>query len=288
MTAFANTAFTGETAWITGASSGIGAALARALHQHGANVVLSGRNRAALDAVAAECGAASGKALVLPFEATDFATIPEVVEQAWDWAQQRSGGIDMLINNAGISQRSLAIDTDLAVYQAIVNVDLLGPIALTQAQLGRMAAHAKAGKSGRIVMISSVAGKVGSPMRTGYSAAKFGLIGYADALRAETAHLGLQVHVIAPGSIRTDVSRNALTADGSRRGASDAAIEKGIDPDEAAETMLAAIARGEREIIVARGVELQLGEARRTPEPLMDQMAAFVAAGYADRMKAEG
>ena len=284
MTTFANTAFGDETAWITGASSGIGAALARALHKGGASLVLSGRNRAALDAVAAECGAAAGRALVLPFEATDFGAIPDVVELAWEWAKQRSGGIDMLVNNAGISQRSLAIDTDLAVYQAIIGVDLLAPIALTQAQLGRMVAR----KSGRIVMISSVAGKVGVPLRTGYSAAKFGLIGYADALRAETAHLGLQVHVIAPGSIRTDVSRNALTGDGSPRGASDAAIEKGIDPDEAAATMLAAIARGEREIIIARGIELQLGEARRTPEALLDQMAAMVAAGYTDRMKAEG
>lgn len=270
------TEFAGQTAWITGASSGIGAALARAFRKAGARLVLSGRNEAALEALAAELG----ETLVLPFEATDYTAIPALAERAWDWA----GGIDCLVNNAGISQRSLAVDSDFAVYDRIIAVDLLAPIALTQALIAKMAARG----SGRIVMISSVAGKVGSPMRTGYSAAKFGLIGYADALRAETAHLGLQVHVIAPGSIRTDVSRNALTADGSRRGTSDAAIDNGIDPDEAAATMLAAIARGEREIIVARGVELQLGEARRTPEPLMDQMAAFVASGYAERMKAEG
>ena len=277
------TAFVGETAWITGASSGIGAALARALHKGGASLVLSGRNRAALDAVAAECGAAAGRALVLPFEATDFAAIPGVVEQAWEWAKQRSGGIDMLVNNAGISQRSLAIDTDLAVYQAIVGVDLLAPIALTQAQLGRMADR----KSGRIVMISSVAGKAGVPLRTAYCAAKFGLIGYADALRAEVAGLGLTVHVIAPGSIRTGVSRNALTADGTARGVSDSAIDNGMDADLAAETMLTAIAVNAREIVIAEGIEQWLAEQTRTPEAVFDQTAAFMAAGYAQRMVEE-
>jgi short-subunit dehydrogenase len=277
------TAFVDQTAWITGASSGIGAALARALHKGGANVVLSGRNRAALDAVAVECGAASGKALVLPFEATDFAAMPAVVEQAWDWAKQRSGGIDVLVNNAGISQRSLAIDTGLAVYQAIVGVDLMAPIALTQAQLGRMAER----KAGRIVMISSVAGKAGVPLRTAYCAAKFGLIGYADALRAETAHLGLTVHVIAPGSIRTGVSRNALTADGTPRGISDSAIDNGMDADLAAATMLTAIAAGEREIVVAEGIEQWLAEQTRTPEAVFDRVAGFMAAGYAQRMVEE-
>ncbi|WP_295630882.1 SDR family NAD(P)-dependent oxidoreductase [Novosphingobium sp.] len=277
------TAFVGETAWITGASSGIGAALARALHKGGANVVLSGRNRAALDAVATECGAGAGRALVLPFEATDFVAIPRVVEQAWDWAQQHSGGIDLLVNNAGISQRSLAIDTDLAVYQSIVGVDLMAPIALTQAQLGRMAAR----KSGRIAMISSVAGKAGVPLRTAYCAAKFGLIGYADALRAEVSALGLTVHVIAPGSIRTGVSRNALTADGTPRGISDSAIDNGMDADLAASTMLTAIAADEREIVIAEGIEQWLAEQTRTPEAVFDRTASFMAAGYAQRMVAE-
>ncbi len=268
--------FSGQVAWITGASSGIGAALAKALSKQGARLVLSGRNVAALEAVAAECAGA----LVLPFEITDMAAIAPAVEQAWEW----SGGIDILINNAGISQRSLAIDTSYAVYDRIIGVDLLAPIALTQAILPRMAARG----SGRLVMISSIAGKVGVPLRTAYSAAKFGLIGYSDALRAEIAHLGIKVHVVAPGSIRTDVSRNALTADGSARNASDKAIENGIDPDLAATEMLTAIANDEREIVIAAGPELAMGELRRTPDALFDQMAGLMAAGYADKMKAEG
>ncbi|WP_338467872.1 SDR family NAD(P)-dependent oxidoreductase [Novosphingobium sp. ZN18A2] len=273
-------AFSGQVAWITGASSGIGAALARALAGKGARLVLSGRNEAALREVGMGCG----DCLILPFEATDHDAAQAAADKAWAWAEPISGGIDMLVNNAGISQRSLAVDTAFPVYQRIVDVDLLAPIALTQALLPRMIAR----ESGRIVMISSVAGKVGSPMRTAYSAAKFGLFGYSDALRTEVSHLGIKVQVIAPGSIRTGVARNALTADGSARGVSDKAIENGLDPDAAAEDMLAAIAADEREIVVAVGMEKQIGELRRTPDALFDQMAALVAGGYAEKMKEEG
>ena len=268
--------FAGQTAWITGASSGIGAALARALAAQGAHLVLSGRNVAALEAVAKDCG----QALVLPFETTDQTALAPAVAQAWAWAAERSGGIDLLVNNAGISQRSLAVDTDFAVYERIIGVDLLAPIALTQALLPQMVARG----SGRIAMISSIAGKVGVPLRTAYCAAKFGIAGYADALRAEVAHLGLQVHNIYPGSVRTDVSRNALTADGSSRGVSDQAIDNGIDPDVAVQAMITAMLAGEREIIVAEGAELKMGEARRTPDALLDQIGGFMAAGYVERM----
>ncbi|HVR91135.1 MAG TPA: SDR family NAD(P)-dependent oxidoreductase [Novosphingobium sp.] len=271
--------FSGQAVWITGASSGIGAALARALANQGARLILSGRNVAALEAVAADCG----ETLVLPFETTDRAAIAPAIEQALQWSAKSSGGIDLLVNNAGISQRSLAVDTAMAVYDRIIDVDLLAPIALTQAVLPHMAKRG----SGRIAMISSIAGKVGVPLRTAYSAAKFGLAGYADALRAEVAATGIKVHVIYPGSIRTDVSRNALTSDGTRRGASDKAIDNGIDPDVAAADMLSAMLRGEREIIIAEGAERAMGELRRTPDALFDQIAAMMAAGYAERMKAE-
>jgi dehydrogenase/reductase SDR family protein 7B len=268
--------YSGQTAWITGASSGIGEALAKELAARGAKLILSGRNREALERVNAACG---GDGLVLPFEATDYAALPELAARAWQWR----GGVDLLVNNAGISQRSLAVETPFSVYERILGVDLLAPIALTQAVLPQMAAR----QSGRLAFISSIAGKVGVPLRSAYCAAKFGLAGYADSVRAETAHLGLQVHVIFPGSIRTDVSRNALTADGTRRGASDSAIDNGIDPDEAAADMLDRMLAGEREIIVARGIETELGEARRTPDAMFDRIAAMMAAGYAERMKAE-
>jgi dehydrogenase/reductase SDR family member 7B len=127
--------FQGSCWWVTGASSGIGTALAQALSKAGANLILSGRNVSALNDVAARCEA---KSLVLPFEATDYAAIPAVVDKAWTWAGQHGGRISGLVNNAGISQRSLAVETVFDVYQKIVAVDLLAPIALTQALLPRM------------------------------------------------------------------------------------------------------------------------------------------------------
>lgn len=268
--------FKGQCWWITGASSGIGASLARALAARGASLIVSGRNVDALEEVARSCP----DALVLPFEATDFGKIPEIAERAWSW----KGRVDGLVNNAGISQRSLAIDTAFAVYRKIIDVDLLAPIALTQALLPRMV---RAG-GGRIVAISSVAGLLGSPLRSAYSAAKHGLIGYHDSVRAENEHLGIQVHVVAPGPIRTDVSRNALSGDGSRRGVSDAAIDNGMLPEEAAKAILAAIEAGRRELVLATGRELDLATLRRRdPEALFDRMSAVVRDGYAQKMAAD-
>ncbi len=264
----------GKAVWITGASSGIGAGLARAYAQRGCRLILSGRNEAALAQVAAQCGVDH---LILPFEASDFAAAQAAADQAWDW----SGGIDVLVNNAGISQRSLAVDTDFSVYRKMIDIDLLGPIALTQALLKRMVAR----KAGQIVMISSLAGKVGSPLRSAYCAAKHGLIGYADSLRIELSPHGISVIGVTPGSIRTDVSRNAITADGGRRGISDEAIDTGIDPDDFARQMLAAIDAGQREVaIAAHGMEQMIADVRRTPEELFDKMIAAFNSGYAAKM----
>jgi dehydrogenase/reductase SDR family member 7B len=266
--------------WITGASSGLGEALALALTDEGAHLILSGRNESALEGVASQCAAKGVQTLILPFEATDYAKVPDIAAQAWGWRGQVHG----LINNAGISQRSLAIETDFVVYEKIIAVDLLAPIALTQANLPRMVAAG----GGKIVAISSVAGIVGSPLRSAYSAAKHGVIGYHDSVRCENEHLGVQVHVVAPGSVATNVSRNALNADGSVRGASDAAIDAGMSPAEFAATTLAEIKAGKREIIVATGIEAHISDLRRTdPDALFDQMSVMVAAGYAQKMKAE-
>jgi dehydrogenase/reductase SDR family protein 7B len=260
--------------WITGASSGIGKAIAQALAAKGASLILSGRNVEALEAVAQGCD----DALVLPFEVTSFDKIPAITDQAWAW----KGRIDGLVNNAGISQRSLAIETDFKVYQQLIDVDLLAPIALTQAVLPKMVGAG----GGRIVAISSVAGIVGVPLRSAYCAAKHGLIGYHDAVRAENEHLGLQVHVISPGSVSTNVSRNALTADGAKRGVSDAAIDNGMPPAESAQRILSAIEAGTRELILATGTEYDIAQLRRqNPDALFDVVSNMVREGYAQSMK---
>jgi len=267
--------FNGKVVWITGASSGIGAALAREWASRGAHLVLSGRDEARLAEVARDCG----ETLLLPFDVRDDAALAEATAKALAW----KGHVDVAVANAGVSQRSPALKTDMSVYREIIDIDLTAQIAFTQGLIAHMAERG----SGALLFISSIAGKVGVPMRTAYCAAKFGLAGYADALRAELSQKGVSVHVIFPGSIATDVSRNALTADGTKRGRSDKAIEEGIAPADAAKTMVDAVAGGEREIIVAEGMEKAMGEMRRTPDQLFDQIAAMVASGYIERMEAE-
>lgn len=269
--------FADQTIWITGGSSGIGAALATEWAKRGAKIILSGRDEARLAEVA---GSLDTDTLTLPFDVRDDAAMLAATDQAITW----TGNVDLFVANAGISQRSQALKTDMQVYRDIIDVDLTSQIAASQALLPHMAARG----SGKLVFISSIAGKVGVPMRTAYCAAKFGLIGYADALRAEMSARGVDVHVIAPGSVATNVSRNALTSDGTKRGKSDDAIDNGIPPAEAAETIVSAIAAGQREIIVARGMEEAMGEMRRTPDALFDQVAALVASGYIEKMEAEG
>lgn len=243
-----------QVVWITGASSGIGAALARAYAKAGAALILSGRRRDALEAVARDCGA-HVQTLILPFEALDFETLPSFVAQALAWKNR----IDILVNNAGISQRSLAVDTDFSVYKQIVDVDLMAPIRLSQLVLPHMLAQ----QSGHLVQIASIAGKVGVPLRTAYCAAKHGLIGYSDALRAEVAALGVKVTVVTPGYVRTNIAMNALTADGERQGHSDDHIDAGLDPDDVAQTIVAAVAHGTPEVAMGGRQELLAVKLRR-------------------------
>lgn len=265
--------YTGKTAWVTGASSGIGAALARDLAGRGAHLVLSGRDEARLAEVAADCG----EALILPFDVRDDAALADATDKAIAW----KGGVDLAFANAGVSQRSRALNTDMQVYRDIIDIDLTSQIAFSQGLIGHMVERG----SGGLAFISSIAGKVGVPMRTAYCAVKFGLAGYADALRAELSQSGVGVHVVYPGSVATNVSRNAVTGDGSLRGRSDRAIDEGIPAGEAAAKMLDSIAAGEREIIVARGMEENMGQVRRTPDAVFDQVAAMVAAGYMEKME---
>jgi short-subunit dehydrogenase len=257
----------GKWLWITGASSGIGKGLALAAAGEGARLVLSGRNRAALDAVAAQCPGS----MVEAFEATDLDRLPAIV----DHVQAATGGVDWLVNNAGISQRSLALDTDFQVYRTLMDVDFFAPLRLTQLVLPAMVRRG----SGRIINNASVAGKVGSPLRTGYCAAKHALVGWSDALRAEIAQYGVKVHVLTPGFVATGIGANALTADGSVKGAGEDPVDAGISIHEAARQILAGIAADAPEIAVGRegAAEMQLlGLKRQDPEgcfALMAQMA---------------
>jgi dehydrogenase/reductase SDR family protein 7B len=274
-----NMRFAGKRVWITGASSGIGAALAAGFAAEGARLILSGRRREALGAVANEIG---GEALILPFETTDWDALRGAVDKAWGWRD----GVDILVNNAGVSQRSLAIDTAPEVYRSLVEIDLIAPIWLTQLILPLMAARG----GGHIVAISSVAGRLGPLLRTGYAAAKHGIIGYCDSLRAEveTAY-GIKVTTILPGSVRTQVSTNALSGDGTKRGASDANIEAGMEPAACAGRIIDAVADGVRELVVAEGGEAFAAQLRhKDPERLFDMLSAQGATLAKEREQAGG
>ena len=268
--------FQDKVVWITGASSGIGAALVRAAAGRGSWVIASGRRVAELKRVTGD----GTQALVLPFEVTDYAALPGVVEKAWDWR----GRVDVLVNNAGVSQRSLALDTDFQVYRRLIEIDYLAPVALTQLVLPRMVER----RSGHVAAVSSVAGKVGSPLRTGYSGAKHAIVGYFDSLRAEVeAAYGIGVSVVLPGSVRTSIAVNALTGDGSARGRSDANIDAGMDPAAVAETILDGIDAGKPEIVVADGRELGALQLRSQDPQTLFAVLAMEGARLA-KLRAEG
>lgn len=264
-----------KTVWVTGASSGIGRAIAKTFSEQGADIILSGRRVDALEETKAML---STDALILPFDVTDYDALAAHVDTAWSW----KGRVDVLVNNAGITQRSLALHTEPEVYTKLINIDLIAPIWLTQLNLPKMA---EAGGA-QIIAISSVAGRIGAPLRTAYCAAKHGLIGYMDALRAEV-ELGHNIKVlnVLPGSVSTNIDVNALSGDGEKHGKKDENIAQGHDPMECAAAILKAMEDGERELIFAEGLELQVAKMRHEdPEQLftlLGQMGAQTAAAYA-------
>ncbi|MBO0936087.1 SDR family oxidoreductase [Fibrella sp. HMF5335] len=234
--------FNQKTAWITGASSGIGEALAVELARQGARLVLSARRETELQRVAKATGLPADAVLVLPLDVTDAADLAEKVQTVL----ARFGRVDYVFQNAGITQRSLVQDTDPVVYRRLMDVNFFGAVALTQAVLPQLLTQ----KSGHFVVTSSVAGKIGVKQRSGYCASKHALHGFFDSLRAEVANEGLRVTIVCPGYIRTPISSSALSASGEVYGKSDRAQEQGMPADECARRILKAVAAGREEIYV--------------------------------------
>jgi short-subunit dehydrogenase len=204
--------------WITGASSGIGEALAYELAQKKCKLILSARNVAALALVKSNC--INTNVFVLPFDLADFDNAKSIVEKAI----VAFGKIDILVNNGGVSQRSLIVETDFEVDKRIIEVDYLGTVALTKALLP----HFITNKSGHFVTITSLMGKFGSPYRSGYCGAKHALHGFFDVLRMEHYKDFLDVTLVCPGFIQTNVAKNALTANGTSQNINDEATKNGM------------------------------------------------------------
>jgi dehydrogenase/reductase SDR family protein 7 len=244
--------FKNQVIWITGGSSGIGEALAVQFVAAGSKIVLSARREEELNRVKDLCvasGAAREDVLIAPLDVTSHDAMPPVVQQVI----QEFGRIDMLINNAGISQRSLCVDTDMSVYRQLFEVDVLGQIALTKHVLPLMLEQG----TGHIAITSSVAGKIGAAQRTGYCAAKHAVMGFYDALRAEVARQGIRVTTITPGFIKTNISVNALKGDGSEFGTTDKNIAGGMDVTRCAEVIMKGFRKGTPEIAVGEGIEMK-------------------------------
>lgn len=229
------------TIWITGASSGLGEALAIAFAQKGATIILSGRDKEKLEAVKKQCKK-SVKHHIVAFDISDA----EQTKNAYSEAQAQAGKIDWLINNAGISQRSLIMETDEEVERKIMEIDYFAQTRLTRLVLPDMLAQG----GGKIVMISSIAGLLGTQYRGAYGAAKAAIHLWANSLRAELFDQGIEVATVFPGFIKTNVSINALTGDGSAQGTMDEATSNGLSASTFAKQMLKALSKGEEYIII--------------------------------------
>jgi len=230
-----------KTIWITGASSGIGEALAYELASRDATLVLSARREDELVRVRSACKN-SQRHKIVALDLAGSNSVDAIVEQVW----QDVSGVDLLINNAGLSQRALAMDTSLEVHRKIMEVNYFGTVALTQAILPHLLLQG----SGGVITVSSLVGKFATPLRSAYSASKHAITAYMDSLRAELHGKGLQFTTIYPGFIRTNLTYKALLGDGSEQNSMDRAQEEGMAPELCAKKIIKAYESGKAEAYI--------------------------------------
>ena len=234
--------FENKVVWITGASSGIGEATAYKFAEEGAMLILSARREEELIRVKNNIHSAEDNVQILPI---DLEKLDEIEAKAME-AKSFFGKIDIVFNNAGISQRSATNETSLEVYQKLMNLNFFGVIALTKAVLPMM----KQQKAGHVVVTSSVAGKVATPLRSGYCASKHALHGFFDSLRSEVYDDNINVTIICPGYVNTNISYNAVSADGSKYGKLDKNQENGLTVEACADKIVNAIFRKKEEVYI--------------------------------------
>lgn len=229
--------------WITGASSGIGEALAYELSKYNHKIIISSRNADALKKVQLNC-AHTENVRIVPLDLTAFDKMEQYVEEAL----KAFGNIDILINNGGVSQRSLIAETDFLVDKKILEVNYLGTVALTKALLP----HFLARKTGHYVTVTSLMGKFGTPYRSSYCGAKHALHGFFDVLRMEHQKDGIDVTLICPGFVATNVAKNALTGKGEKQQTDDKATQNGLSAEAFAKKMMKAISKKKFEAYIGK------------------------------------
>jgi len=234
-------AFRDRVAWVTGASSGIGAALAERLAAAGARLILSSNDEVGLNRIADSLPSKEHLA-VLPLDLAKAETLMVCAEKALACF----GRLDLLFNNAGVSQRELAEHTRIDIDRRIMEINYFGPLALTKAVLP----HFLARRAGHFVVVSSMAGKIGAPLRSAYAASKHALHGFFDSLRAEVAARGVRVTLVCPGFVHTNISVNALCGDGRPHGTMDPRTARGMSPLQCANRILHVVAHGKNEAYI--------------------------------------
>ncbi len=228
--------------WITGASSGIGEALALEMAGKSISLVLSGRNIEKLGQIRSVCEQKGAQVALFPFDLEDTDAIREVV----DAVIKEFGHIDLLINNGGISQRSLVEETPLTIDQKVMNINFFGNIALTKALLPYMLKNG----SGHIAVTTSIVGRFGFPLRSAYAASKHALYGFYESLMIELAEKNIKVTMICPGRINTPISLNAINNKGEKYNKMDEGQENGMPAEKCAKIIVKGLKKEKRNILV--------------------------------------
>lgn len=234
--------FKNKVVWISGASSGIGEALAYEFAKQKANLIISSNQLSELDTVRKNCEEAGAECYIQFLDVTDI----EKMQSITDGLIKKFGKIDVLVNNAGISQRSVVIETPLEVDRKIMEIDYFGTIALTKTVLPYMIKNG----GGYIAATSSISGKFGFPLRSAYSAAKHALHGFFETLRAEVYDQNIKVLIAFPGRVRTNISFHALTKDGTAHGKMDDGLDAGITAEKCAKQYVNAIKKDKKEVLI--------------------------------------
>lgn len=240
--------------WITGASSGIGEALVYEFSKYNTKIILSARREEELFKVAKAAGLNSSNSFVLPFDLSNT----NLAEQYTKEVISKFGKIDFLINNGGQSQRLEAVQTKQEIERQLFEINYFSAVNLTKAVLPYMINN----NSGKIIVISSIAGKFGFYLRSTYSAAKHALHGYFESLRLENENKGISILMVCPGKIKTNVSINALGENETTHNKMDASHEKAMSAQECAKQIIKGIIKDKEEIFIG-GKELLIVKIKR-------------------------
>lgn len=254
--------FENKSILLTGASRGLGRSLARKLAECNVSLlILSGRDEDALQQVKKECAKIASeqsplKIEIVPCDLSDKQSVDDLSTKSLSIANQlhTTKAVDILINNGGISSRSSFLDTDISIDEKLMQVNFFSGAQLAKAVIPSMVDQS----SGRIIWISSIQGKLGTPYRTSYAASKFAVQGYCEALRSELTSSNVHVHIISPGYIRTNLSQSAVMGNGKSYGQTDATTANGEDPDEVAIRIMNSVASEQMDFIVAATVSAKV------------------------------